>query len=223
MSISRKLAFLLALALAALAVTAAPAFATGANTAGNHPSTTASTSTTVTPAVASRTGDPPQGTNYTGTETTAGTLVSDNGTVINCQSSDFAATVIEDGTGNDAVRVDTLTFGSCTEPNLGLGCTVVVTTLPANLRGDFETGVSNWTATTTEAATITCALGTVVCEASIDTTLVGTVGNSQADNTWVVDGTDNVSIGAGSIACGSTASWTQSWDITSPATYTIST
>jgi hypothetical protein len=192
MSIARKLALMLALALAAAAVASTSAYAT-----------------TVTPT----------GT-YSGTETTPGTLVSDNGTVITCTSSDFTATINEDGTGN----VTSLTFGGCTEPNLGLSCTVVVDTLGdgAALAATFVTGAtSNWTLTSTfEAATITCALGTVVCEAQVDSTLGGTVGNA-TPGPFRVDGTDNVTIAAGSIACGSTASWTQSWDVNSPATYTI--
>jgi hypothetical protein len=190
MSISRKLAFLLALALAAMAVTVAPAFATTVNPAGN----------------------------YAGTETSAGTLTSNNGTVITCQSSDFAATV----TGAGAATITSLTFGSCTEPNLGLSCTVVVTTLPANLQINFASPRSAWTAATgvSEAATITCALGTVVCEASVDGTLSGDAGNSSG-GTFVVTGTNNVTIDAGSIACGTTATWSQSWTINSPASYSI--
>jgi hypothetical protein len=60
----------------------------------------------------------------------------------------------------------------------------------------------------------------VICEATTDTTLGGTVGNTESDNTFVVDGVDNVTVGAG-FGCGQTASWTQSWDITSPDPYTI--
>jgi predicted nuclease of predicted toxin-antitoxin system len=189
MSISRKLASVLALALAAMAVTVAPAFATTVSPTGN----------------------------YSGTETSAGTLTSNNGTVITCQSSDFAATILADGT----VTVTSLTFGNCTEPNLGLSCTVTVTTLPANLQINFASPRSTWqAAAVSEAATITCALGTVVCEASVDGTLTGSTSNS-SPGTFVVSGTNNVTIDAGSVACGTVATWSQSWDITSPASYSI--
>ena len=196
MSISRRLASLLALALAAIAVAAAPAFATTVTPAGNYSGTVA-----------------------------AGMLTSDNGTVITCEDSDFAATVEADGT----VLLTSLTFSNCIEPLLELSCTVTVTTVnpatsqTAALNGDFASPRSTWTqATVSEAATIRCGLGTVVCEASTDTTLSGTVGNTESDNTWVNDDTSpEVTIDAGSIACGSTATWTQSWDINSPASYTI--
>jgi hypothetical protein len=103
-----------------------------------------------------------------------------------------------------------------------MSCTVIIDTLPADLRIDFETGVSNWQASGSEAITFTCALGTLVCEGSTDTTLSGTVGNSQVDNGLVIDGTaPNVNISSG--PCGTEATWSQSWDITSPATYMIST
>jgi hypothetical protein len=138
-----------------------------------------------------------------------------NGTVITCQSSDIAGTVTSAG----AVTVNTLTFGNCTEPNLGVSCTVTVTTLPANLQINFASPRSTWTAAAVnEAATITCALGTVVCEASIDGTLGGTISNT-GPGTITVEGTDNVIIGPGSIVCGQTATWSQSWTI--GANYTI--
>ena len=228
MSIASKLAFLLALALAAMAVSAPAAFATDSGafaTAAAFPATTGGTDTFITPAPATRTAG--QGQDYIGTETQPGTLVSDNGTVITCQDSDFAATVIEDGTVTDAVRVDTLTFGRCTEPNQLLDCTVVVTTLPATIRVDFDSPRSNWQLTSGhEAATITCALGTVVCEASVDNTLRGTIGNGTATGTTdriTIEGTNNVTIDAGSVLCGSVATWTQSWTITTPDPYTITT
>lgn len=242
MSIARKLAFLLALAITAMAVAAPAAFATNSTasfaTAGNHPNTGPGTSTSVTPAPAARSGgtagtagapdtqNTNQGETYSGTETTPGTLESDNGVIITCESSDFSATVIEDGTANNAVRVDVLTFDTCRELTQILDCDVTVDTLPAFLRGDFEGGGatrSNWTATTSfEAATISCTLGLVHCEASIDSTLVGTVANSTTPGTWTVEGEDNVTIDQTTSAeCGQTATWTQSWDITTPAAYTI--
>jgi hypothetical protein len=228
MSIARKLAFLLALALAAMAVSAPAAFATDSGafgTAGAFPNTTGGTDTFVTPAPATRTLG--QGQDYIGTETAPGTIVTNNGTVISCPSWDFWATVIEDGTATDAVRIDGFSFGAaCTELNQGLECTVMPTTLPMTIRGDFETAdLSNWQSTSgNEAFTITCAMGTVICKASVDNTLTGTVdGRPSAGNTLVVDGDNNMTIDAGSILCGTIATWTQSWDITTPAAYTITT
>jgi hypothetical protein len=204
-SIPRRLASLLALALAALAVAAAPAFATGANTAGNFPTTTPATTTTVSPS-----GD------YTGTETSAGMIIFDSGLVLTCQSSDFGATV----TAGGAVTVEALTLSGCAEPTVNLTCTVTIDTLPANLRIDFETGKSNWQASGSEAITFTCGLGTWICEGSTDTTLTGTVGNSQVTNRLVIDATaPNVTMSSG--PCGTEATWSQSWTINSPATYSI--
>ena len=225
MSIASKLAFLLALALAAIAVAAAAAFATDSGafaTAAAFPNTTAGTDTFITPAPATRTLG--EGETYSGTETTPGTLVFDNGTVITCQDSDISATVIEDGTPNDAIRLDTLTFGRCMEPNLLMTCTVVVTTLPAFIRGDFDTPRSNWQATGgNESITFTCAFGTVVCEFGLDNTLRGTIGNTTSDGTITVEGDNNVTVDQGSVQCGSVATWTQSWTITTPDPYTITT
>ena len=136
MSIAPKLASLLALALAAMALAAAPAFAQA----------------TVTP-----TGD------YSGTETGPLLFVSDNGSEVTCEQSSFRATVLEDGT----VTLWVLTLIFCTANIAGQGavsCTVVVTTLPANLQISFASPRSDWTQEPLGmVATISCAFGTIFC------------------------------------------------------------
>src|SRR5919106_2326189 len=169
MSIASKLVSLLGLALAAMAVAAAPAFATHVS---GH---TDATSGGATAGAATVT---PTGT-YSGTETEPGLLESDNGSTVSCDSSDFEATVLEDGT----VSVTTLTFGACTANIAGQGavsCTVVVTSLPANLQISFASPRSDWTQEPLGmVATISCAFGTIFCQASTDTTLAGTISNAE--------------------------------------------
>jgi hypothetical protein len=190
---ARKLTLVMSLALAAMALGATSAFAT-----------------TVTPS-----GD------YSGTQFNAGTLAANNGVTVTCNTSTFAATILTDGT----ITVTSLTFANCSQNLTGGSCTVTVDTLPANLNGDYNGGSPIWTQNTaSEAATITCGANIVHCEASTSTTLNGTAttGPGAGAEFSVVSGaSNNVTIGATSVSCGTAAKWNSTWTIDSPASYSI--
>jgi hypothetical protein len=198
MTTIKRFALMLTLALAATGVAAGSALAT-----------------TITP-----TG------NYSGTQNNTlrgpGTLAANNGVTVTCLTSNFSATV--DSVTADNLDVTGLTFGSCTQDLTGGSCNVSVDTLPANLTVTFGSPRSGWTLTAgTEAATVLCGANVVHCEASVDTTLSGTVGNGGADEVFSVEsnGSPNVTIGLGSVACGTAAEWNADWTIDSPASPTI--
>lgn len=207
MSIAKKLVLTVALTLAATAVASASAYA----------------SATITPT----------GT-YIATQNAPGTLVSDDlGATITCDTSRFTGVT---GTGvapstatAQTLAITGLTFTACTA-NFGGSCTVTVDSLPAKVtvnKDTFTTGVGEtvptWTAVAVvESATVLCGANVVHCDVSVDTTLTGTWDASDESGGTFDILNEPVDIADGtSIACGTTATWTVSWTITTPDSYLI--
>jgi hypothetical protein len=134
------------------------------------------------------------------------TLAANNGVTVTCLASTFKAVV--DAITAEDMTITSLSFGNCTQDLTGGACNFSLDTLPTDLHVTFGSPRSGWTLTSgTEWATVLCGANVVHCNASVDTTLSGTIGNGGSDEVFSVEsnGSNNVTIGLGSIACGTAA------------------
>jgi hypothetical protein len=192
MTNTSKLWLIPTLALAALAVMAAPAFAA---------------------ATFAETGA------WIASENGAGTL-SNNAISITCQTSTATGTAQNIGT-DGGVTVDTLTFGSCRETITGQDCTVTVNNLPDsftvthNAAGPHTGSMtSDGTSLPFGSATVHCG-DSLTCTATSDTTLTVEAYNSAGSVRGIFEITSEGIVIGGDTGCGLVVegSWNSAWTI----------